>query len=155
MLAPTDPLRSLCLITFVTPFLLMGRPALAQSTTGPTIGTITVHIDGCTSDAGHVRMGLATADAKFEADTDFREASVPVHDGTARHIFENIPYGTYAVRLYHDANDNEELDTNFMGIPKEAYGFSNNARGRFGLPSFDEAAFTLDADSLTLTIRVR
>jgi uncharacterized protein (DUF2141 family) len=47
--------------------------------------------------------------------------------------------------LYVDSNKNEKLDTNFFGIPKEQFGFSNNAKGRFGPPSFESASFELDA----------
>lgn len=130
-------------------------PAASAQSADDATGTITVIARGCATDAGHVRMGLARAEEGFDAEKDFRTAAVPVRDGTATHAFENIPYGTYAVRLFHDANDNGELDPNYMGIPKEAYGFSNDARDRFGPPSFDEAAFVLDADSLTTTINVR
>ena len=56
-----------------------------------------------------------------------------------------IPAGTYAVGYYVDVNENEKLDTNFFGIPKEEYGFSNNVRGKFGPPTFESASFILDA----------
>lgn len=135
-------------------FFLFTPAASAQSADDAT-GTIMVIAQGCTTDAGRVRLELARAEEGFDAGNGFRAAAVPVRDGTATHAFENIPYGTYAVRLFHDANDNGELDTNFMGISEEAYGFSNDARDRFGPPSFDEAAFVLDADSLTITINVR
>jgi len=47
--------------------------------------------------------------------------------------------GQYAIKVFHDENANGELDINFLGIPKESYGFSNHARGRFGPPPFAEA----------------
>ena len=56
-----------------------------------------------------------------------------------------LPDGIYAIGLYVDSNKNEKLDTNFFGIPKEQFGFSNNAKGRFGPPSFESASFELDA----------
>jgi uncharacterized protein (DUF2141 family) len=54
---------------------------------------------------------------------------------------------TYAIAAYHDANRNNQLDKNLFGIPKEGYGFSNNARGTFGPPSFEKAAFQFTADN--------
>ena len=56
----------------------------------------------------------------------------------------NIPYGVYAVSVLHDANKNNEMDSNFFGIPKEGVGASNNAKGSFGPPSFKDASFKVD-----------
>lgn len=54
-----------------------------------------------------------------------------------------LPAGKYAAAVYHDENSNGKLDTNFLGIPKEGYGFSNNASGSFGPPKYKDAAFTM------------
>ena len=67
----------------------------------------------------------------------------PVETGTAIYEFE-IPDGTYAIGIFVDVNYNNKMDRNFLGIPKEQYGFSNNAKGSFGPPSFEDAAFTLN-----------
>jgi len=56
-------------------------------------------------------------------------------------VFVGLPPGIYAVSVIHDANDNKKLDTNFLGVPREGYGFSNNAKGTFGPPPFKRAAF--------------
>lgn len=58
----------------------------------------------------------------------------------------NLAAGTYAVAAYHDENGNEELDTSFMGLPEEKYGFSNNARGVFGPPAISDQLFNLSAN---------
>jgi len=58
-----------------------------------------------------------------------------------------------AIALYHDANDNLKLDKNFLGIPVEKYGFSNDTRSMFGPPSFESAAFSFQ-DGKTISIRV-
>tara|TARA_B110000285_G_scaffold128852_1_gene145086 strand:- start:563 stop:991 length:429 start_codon:yes stop_codon:yes gene_type:complete len=67
-----------------------------------------------------------------------------VEKGLYKRKFE-LPDGIYAIGLYVDSNKNEKLDTNFFGIPTEQFGFSNNAKGRFGPPSFESASFELDA----------
>jgi uncharacterized protein (DUF2141 family) len=61
-------------------------------------------------------------------------------------VFDNLKDGTYAIRYFHDENSNKELDTNFLGIPKEGIGFSNNAYGRFGPKDFEEWLFDVKGD---------
>jgi uncharacterized protein (DUF2141 family) len=68
------------------------------------------------------------------------------------YTFTNLETGTYAVSLFHDANDNKKLDKNWLGIPKEGIGASNNARGTFGPPKFDDAKFILDKPDQAITI---
>ena len=77
---------------------------------------------------------------------------IKVRDKQARCDFEDIPPGTYALAVVHDENMNGKLDTNRLGIPKEGYGFSNDARGLFGAPSFSAASFSYDGQNLDLTI---
>ncbi len=64
-----------------------------------------------------------------------------------------LPAGTYAISVFHDENNNEKLDTNGIGIPKEDYGFSNNPNSMFGPPSFKKASFKLNKDK-TITIEL-
>ena len=64
-------------------------------------------------------------------------------------VFRELPAGEYAVAAFHDANGDGELNANFVGMPTEGYGFSNDARGFMGPPSFGDAAFFLDADAGT------
>jgi uncharacterized protein (DUF2141 family) len=61
---------------------------------------------------------------------------------------------TYAVIIYHDLNGNGEIDMRRFGRPREPYGFSTNARGRFGPPSFDEVSFVLPPAGMSLAIAV-
>ena len=69
-------------------------------------------------------------------------------------VFENLPTGRYAIKAYHDANDNQKLDKTWMGIPKESYGFSNNIMGIMGPPSFEQSAFEVDSNTQhTLILR--
>ena len=65
-----------------------------------------------------------------------------------------LPEGRYAIGVFHDANRNNRLDTGLFGIPKEQFGFSNNAKGRFGPPSFEAASFVVSGSatqSITLS----
>lgn len=62
--------------------------------------------------------------------------------GEVQVVFENIAPGNYAISVMHDANENGEIDSNAFGIPKEGFGFSNDAMGMFGPPSFEKAKFS-------------
>ena len=73
--------------------------------------------------------------------------------GEAKGTIE-LEAGTYSIGFFIDKNDNEKLDTNFLGVPKEQFGFSNDAMGRFGPPSFEAASFTLDEETI-LIMRAR
>jgi len=77
---------------------------------------------------------------------------IKVRDKQARCDFEDIPPGTYALAIVHDENMNGKLDTNLLGIPKEGYGFSNDAKALLGAPSFSAASFPYDGQNLELTI---
>ena len=70
-----------------------------------------------------------------------------VDGDSLRVTLHDLAPGPYAIRLFHDANGNDELDTNILGIPTEGYGFSNDA-GRFGPPSFEEAAIHVDGNTI-------
>lgn len=69
-------------------------------------------------------------------------------EGNSTNIkFDKISAGTYAVTVFYDTNENEKLDKNIFGKPLEPYGFSNNAKGHFGPPSFDKTKFSIDENT--------
>ncbi len=76
-----------------------------------------------------------------------------VAKGDTEGIIE-LEEGTYAIGFYIDKNENEKLDTNFLGIPKEQFGFSNDVMGRFGPPSFEDASFA-HSNETVLIMRAR
>src|SRR5688572_6870370 len=81
----------------------------------------------------------------------FQEGKIVKATGTEVIIvFDNLKKGEYAVSVYHDKNDNKEMDSNFMGIPSEPYGFSNNVMGSFGPPSFEKAKVLLDSNTTSV-----
>ena len=109
-----------------------------------------VEIQGVT-EGGVLHLAIYNSKKVFESDRGDKpgpqlgiEAGVveKIGKGTYKGSFE-IPPGTYAIGIYIDENENEKLDTNFFGIPKEQYGFSNNAKA-FGIPKFEAAAFVID-----------
>lgn len=129
----------------------LGASAVHAQSSSPPTGTLTVHVNGLDSNEGAVRIALNNKQ-NYDADGKVRAASLSIEDGTAQWTAENVPHGTYAVRVHHDENGNGEMDTNMFGAPQEPFGFSNNARGTLGPPDFKEAAFTLQSDSLSMSI---
>jgi len=77
---------------------------------------------------------------------------IKIRKTQARCDFEDIPPGTYAMAVVHDENMNGKLDTNWIGFPTEGYGFSNNAKGSIGAPSFSDASFTYDGQDVDMTM---
>ena len=74
---------------------------------------------------------------------------------TPKVLINNLIVGKrYAIAIFHDANGNKFLDKNFLGMPEEKYGFSNDARGTFGPPYFSEASFVVSKD-LKVSISIR
>ncbi|WP_372748107.1 DUF2141 domain-containing protein [Litorivivens sp.] len=61
--------------------------------------------------------------------------------------------GRYALSVYHDENNNEKLDANFIGIPKEPVGLSNDHRPKFGPPKYKKAEIEI-SDNQTVDIRL-
>ena len=77
---------------------------------------------------------------------------IKIRETEAHCDFEDIPPGAYALAIIHDENMNGKLDTNWLGIPIEGYGFSKDTKGLFGAPLFSDASFQYDGGTLDLTI---
>lgn len=141
------------LIVFMV--LLMTSFAFAKEVqkSGMKIGQLKVIIVGLKNDEGKVKIGLFDSKESYSSSGDpFRGCSVAIQDKKAECTFQKIPYGIYAIKVYQDKNVNGELDTNSIGIPKEPYGFSNNARERFGPVKWDDAQFFFTAESMSIEI---
>lgn len=112
---------------------------------------LTVDVVDVQRPGGHVMIAVYDNAGAWEAGAKpVATARDSVSGPTVRVRFSDLAPGRYAVRLFHDENDNGELDANMLGIPVESYGFSNGG-GRLGTPSFDKAAFEL-RDTMTITI---
>ena len=117
-------------------------------------GTIIVEITGIEDKGGVMTIGLFKETDEFLEIPSFGDEISIKDESTISVKLENIPFGTYAISIFHDLNENGELDSNFMGIPKEPIGFSNNHFPQFGPPKFKKAAFQLDKSELNMTINM-
>ncbi len=119
------------------------------------VGNLTLNITGFENDEGSVKIALSNSKEEYSTKGQaFRGAIEVIVNKSARHIFDTIPFGTYAIKIYHDENNSDELDTNFIGVPSEDYGFSNNAKGSFGPASWKDAQFKFDQDSMVVEINI-
>jgi uncharacterized protein (DUF2141 family) len=120
-------------------------------------GSIIVMVDGCSNENGNANISLCNSKETYEDEFEkgFQSVNVKIKDGKAEYIFRDIPFGSYAVKVIHDENENRKLDRKLFGIPSEEYGFSNNAWATFGLPKFEEAAFILNKPEMSINIKVR
>ena len=115
---------------------------------------LTVQVQNIEIPEGTLFLGLFDSTVDYDNDkskTGFFTQTL-VKGPTANIVYEGLPSGWYAIKVYHDVNDNKTLDKNFMGFPKEQYGFSNNAMGTFGPPSFEESQFEIKEDTAQLVI---
>lgn len=114
--------------------------------------TLTVNITGLNSNKGSLMVGVYNTEDSF-LKTRFKGAIIKIKDKKSLVIFKDIPKGEYAVSFVHDENDNEKMDTNFIGIPKEDFGCSNNATGFMGPPKYEDAKFMLE-ENKTIDIKI-
>ena len=138
--------------------LFSGETAYAQDSAAANsqTGTIVVQLTGFGNDQGTVKLCVCRSEDEYTGKAkEFCTASTDLKDKKAEWIFGQMPYGRYSIKAFHDENSNNKLYTNFLGKPTERYGFSNNARGRFGPPPFAEAAFTLNSPQMTIAIELR
>jgi uncharacterized protein (DUF2141 family) len=121
------------------------------------VGAITVRITGLRSADGNLSVALFNVKKGFPGKYERAVRKAQISAAGSQHVvvFDDVPYGTYAVAVQHDENANGKLDANFLGMPKEGVGTSNNPKSKFGPPSFDDASFVLDKKAMELTINLR
>jgi uncharacterized protein (DUF2141 family) len=145
-------MRVRCVALFAV-LVFAGLPAaLAQSSSCPGIHVKILNIKNST---GTVACALFDSPVGFPIEFLHYATNIMVikiRDAQARCDFLNIPPGTYALAVIHDENMNGKLDTKWLGIPTEGYGFSNDARAMLGPPSFSAASFRYDGQNRELTI---
>jgi uncharacterized protein (DUF2141 family) len=152
-------MRWFCRGVFVL-FLVSVAFAQPQPSQNTPQGSLKVAIAGFKDSQGHLRIALCNSAENYTAIDDgtqmpFRQAEVEVVNPETQHVFEDLPFGFYAIKTSQDKNDNDKLDKSFIGKPTEPYGFSNNARGKRGPPSFEQTKFNFDTDGTVVTIQLR
>jgi uncharacterized protein (DUF2141 family) len=105
---------------------------------------------------GKVRVALFRTPADFPKEEGlFREAVVPAAGATVTLVLADVPPGTYGLAAFHDENGDGKFDRGFLGIPREGYGFGNDAPVVFDAPPFEQAAIVVTEPATQTTVRMR
>jgi len=118
-------------------------------------GKLEVIVKDIKETKGNIRVGLFINEDSFLKEA--AEGKVVKASGSQVTVrFENLKPGEYALSVIHDENENGELDSNVMGMPKEGFAFGNNAMGMFGPPSFEKAKLRIeDKKQVSQTITLK
>lgn len=116
-------------------------------------GNLIVRISGFQNDNGFALTALSKNEKEFknEGEPDLGGNSLIINL-ESEYVFEELPFGLYAVKVFHDEDMNLIFNKNFLGMPTEDYGFSNNVRGMFGMPDFEDAVFSFDSTNQIINI---
>ncbi len=134
---------------------------LLMWTAGMSVGvaaTLTVIAEGLRDSHGQVGVAVFASDSGFPQDDSkaIRRLFVPLQHQTdsATAVITDLPVGTYALAIFHDSDNSGKLETNFFGIPRKGYGFSNNVNPSMRSARFNEAAFTLPPAGTSVRIKL-
>lgn len=107
-------------------------------------GVIHVNVENLRNNNGQVCLLLFNSGTGFPSDPNsaFMRKIAPIVNNRAETEFNNVPYGEYAIAVFHDENMNKAVDMNSFNAPKEGYGVSQNVKGKFGPPSYEDAKFS-------------
>mgnify|MGYP006286230933 CR=1 FL=1 len=144
-------LLTLCAILLFTHLNL--RAQEVSKVTAENTSAFTLVIKGYDKIEGEIRIAMFNSKEKYTKDP-VHAVVLPVIADSLVWAVDDLPHGEYAIAVYHDKNTNGKLDTNLLGIPKEQYGFSNDARGRFGPAKWNSAKFRFPNTLSSLTIKI-
>ena len=141
------------LSTLVAAALLSTCAAPAEADPADT-ASLTVTLTNIENTTGTIRLGVFAGEEDYENGGGVTGANVSVDASTETVTIAGLTPGTYAIKLYHDVDDDGEMDTNPFGMPTEPFGFSNDARGRFGPAKWADAKFDLTSGENAHAIKV-
>jgi len=117
--------------------------SLSLSAWSQDTGELVIHIENIKKIEGSMMVALYDDKELFLSLEVVRSDGKGINDEMITFSFKGLDHGVYAVSIFQDENNNGKLDANFMGIPSDPYAFSNNAKGLFGPPDFDDCKFEL------------
>ena len=139
------------LASFVAAMAFLASPAFSESPSN-----VLIEVSGFKNTRGTLNCRLFTKAADFPDGEGIVTLRVPITGPNTSCSFSNVEPGTYAIAVVHDENGNGKLDKNFVGVPSEGYGVSNNKTYALSEPKWNESIFTLGAnESKTLQVNLR
>lgn len=133
---------------------MFANDILTQNSENQKTGKIIIKVEKLKNDKGVVRSHIYNIPSTFPQETEkaLKKAAVKIKNKEAIILFENIPFGTYAVDIHHDENNDGNMNRSFLGYPKEGFGLSNNPKISLSVPNFDKCKFTLNDTVKSITI---
>jgi uncharacterized protein (DUF2141 family) len=105
---------------------------------------------------GELLVAVFNSAKAWDEDKPFvTSAHIPATGSTVQHTFTQLAPGHYALSVIRDANSNQKLDTNFIGMPTEQYGYSQNPPLRMRKATFEETRFELKEADQAITVQLR
>lgn len=122
---------------------------------GRALCTLTIHVTGFRNAKGRAGGTVFASPQGWPEETSRAvvHGGFPIENGRATEVFQ-IPAGKYAIAVIHDENGNHKLDRNFLGIPREGFGFANNPRVLMSPPSFQAASTQVSCPETQIDIRL-
>ncbi|MGB1141698.1 MAG: DUF2141 domain-containing protein [Halioglobus sp.] len=136
---------------------LVPLPALAETAGGPQT-PVRVELEGLVEATGKVYIAVYDNDDDWLGDDVFASKEVDIESSREGELVSTeilLPPGEYAITIFHDSNGNGELDTNFIGLPKEPIAMSNNAKPKFGPPKYEDAAFEVVLEPIIQRVKIK
>jgi uncharacterized protein (DUF2141 family) len=133
-------LVGLIVVLFGLSLPLTARSSVRLAAKTHVTSTVTIKVIGARNAKGKLGVALFQDAKGFPEDTSKtlrqQEAEINPQTLSAQVVFRDVPQGVYAISVRHDENNNGKLDRNFIGVPKEGYGASNNPKKKLRSPSF-------------------
>ncbi|WP_223788820.1 DUF2141 domain-containing protein [Marinicella meishanensis] len=110
--------------------------ALTTFSLAASAAELVVSVDSIKNDEGHLMAQLFAGEENYNQGKAHASLMVAAKQGVGQLTFTDLAPGEYVVRMFHDENNNQQMDANAFGMPTEGYGFSNQAVGNMGPPQY-------------------
>ena len=137
-------------INFIFPGIILITGAINSNA-----ATLKVAIDHVNSDNGTLLAQVFAGQDNYNNGVPKDNVMVPAKTGKALLTFDNLEPGEYAVRLVHDENNNQKMDSNAFGLPTEGYAFSNEAVGNMGPPKYQDMVIVISKQDTEVTTNAK
>ncbi len=136
---------------------VLGNLLILPKTIASLNSNLTVRVDGLKNQKGQVCLSIYSSNQGFpnQGDRALQSQCVKIAQTPQLVTFENLKAGSYAVAVIHDANADGKLNLNFLGIPTEGFGFSNNPKIRTSPPKFGDSAVLVAGSSTNIQIQLQ
>lgn len=128
-------------------------PAFAEEAAAPK-STLQLTVTNISDKGGNLMVALSDSKSSYDSHKSVQSKRVPVTGAQMTLTFEGLAPGEYAIRMYQDENANGKLNRNFIGIPSEPYGFTNNPKHLRGPASWEQARFSFSTDAAAQTVQL-